>query len=127
MGINLYLQNNDNLVPCDQVRIERVAATPFPDRRRIKVEVELTPFREQPNLEIAILHSDGQRAAGTSVIAMMHFKTEFNLHLRGADDPAGDYVVQVTLYYDDLNAPQDTHEAALHIAPASSESEKDRS
>jgi hypothetical protein len=118
MGINLFLQNNPNLRPRDEVRIERVAATPYPDRRRVHVEVKVTPFREQPNLEITISDQSGRLAAATTVVALMNFKVAFNLHLRGIDDPGGSYTVQVQLYYDDVASPQDTHEVPLDIPPS---------
>jgi hypothetical protein len=126
MNIDLFLTDNPNLVPRDQVRLERVAATPHADRRRVKVEVDVTPFRERPNLEIAILSGDGQVASSASVLATMHFKMEFNLHLRGTDDPAGDYTVRVQLYYDDAQFPQDVREIALPIPPVAAAGEPGR-
>jgi hypothetical protein len=116
MTIDLIL-HNPNLLPRDQVRLERVAATPYPDRRRVKVEIDITPFREQPNLEISIRRDDGLLTASSSVVAVMHFKVAFNLHLRGMDDPAGTYTVRVQLYYDEAAAPQDSRDADL-IVPA---------
>jgi hypothetical protein len=118
MGINLFLQNNPNLHPRDDVRIERVTATPYPDRRRVHVEVEVTPFREQPNLEITISDEHGRPVAATTVVALMGFKMAFNLHLRGADDPVGPHTVRVQLYYEDVASPQDVYETHLDIPPA---------
>ncbi|HVO68876.1 MAG TPA: hypothetical protein VMT24_02455 [Aggregatilineaceae bacterium] len=120
MSSDLFLQNNPDLRPRGEVRIERVSAAPYPDRRRVHVEVEVTPFREQPNLEITIHDSNGRVAAATTVVALMNFKVAFTLHLRGADEPAGEYTVQVRLYYEDAETPQDAREAPLDIPPASS-------
>ncbi|MBN2302875.1 MAG: hypothetical protein JXQ72_00265 [Anaerolineae bacterium] len=120
--MDLHILNNPNLLPPDQVAITRVAATPYPDRRRIKVEIEVTPFKERPNLEIAILDGDGTPVASASVIAIMQFQIAFNLHLRGLHDPAGNYTARVLLYYEDVQSPQDTGEAVLHIPPADTES-----
>jgi hypothetical protein len=117
MDSNFFLLNNDNLVPRDQVRLERITATPFADRRRIKVEVEVTPFRERPDLEIVIYDAAGRIVASSSVIASMQFKMEFNLHLRNMSDPAGDYTVQVQLYYEDIQSPQDTRATTITIPP----------
>ncbi|MBN1564385.1 MAG: hypothetical protein JXA10_11135 [Anaerolineae bacterium] len=130
--INLYLQNNDNLLPRDQVQITKITATPHPDGRRVNVAVEVTPFRERPNLEIAIFRAAQTNGAdhdndapppppkpitSTSVIAIMNFRVDFNLHLRGLTDTAGEYTVQVTLYYDDAHAPQHTHSVEMVIDP----------
>jgi hypothetical protein len=124
MSIDLILQNNDNLLPREEVRVERVKAAPYPDGRRVHVEVTVTPFRERPNLEITIINAGGKTVSSTSAIAIMNFRVTFTLHLRGVDDPAGEYTVRVQLYYDDINAPQDTHETALHITPAAPDSER---
>ncbi len=116
--MDLHIIDNDNLQPRDQVRIERVAATPYPDRRRVKVEIEVTPFRERPNLAIMLLDADDQPVASTSVIAIMHFQVAFNLHLRGTEDPTGSYTARVHLYYEDAGSPQDTCDATLTIPAA---------
>lgn len=120
MDSNFFLLNNDNLVPRDQVRITRLEASPYPDGHRVKVELDVTPFRERPNFEISMRDKAGKLIAGTSVVASMQFKMEFVLHLRGVSEPAGDYTLHVALYYDDINAPQDRQEIALHIASADS-------
>ena len=117
MDGNFFLQNNDNLVPRDQVRLDRLTATPFADRRRVKVEVDVTPFRERPDLEIVIYDGTGRIVASSSVIASMQFKMEFNLHLRNLSNPAGDYTVQVQLYYEDIQSPQDTRATTIIIPP----------
>lgn len=118
MDSNFFLLNHDHLVPRDQVRITRLEAVPYPDGRRIKVQLDVTPFRERPNFEIGIRDESGALVAGTSVVASMHFKMEFVLHLRGVHTPGGDYQLHILLYYDDINAPQDTQEITLHIPPA---------
>jgi hypothetical protein len=122
--INLYLQNNDNLLPRDQVKITKITATPYPDGRRVNVAVEVTPFRERPNLEIAIQRIADEASeivASTSVIAIMNFRVDFNLHLRGIEHTAGDYTVNVALYYEEANSPQHTQSVDLTIAPERSD------
>ncbi|MCZ7538671.1 MAG: hypothetical protein M5U29_01865 [Anaerolineae bacterium] len=101
------------LLPPDQVRIERVRAMPYPDRRRIRVEVEVTPFRERPSLEIAICNQAGEVVATASAIDLMAFRVVFTLHLRDGGEAGPGYGVVVLLYYDDPLAPQDRHQAPL--------------
>jgi hypothetical protein len=123
MSIDLILQNNDNLLPREEVHIERVTAAPYPDGRRVHIEITVTPFRERPNLEITIVNADGKTVSSTSAIAIMSFRVTFNLHLRGVADPAGESTVRVQLYYEDISAPQDTHETALRIPPTAPDGE----
>ncbi len=115
MSIDLIFQNNDNLLPRDEVLVESVKATPYPDGRRVHVEITVTPFRERPNLEIAILNAEAKIVSTASAIAIMNFRVALTMHLRGVTDPAGDYTVRVQLYYEDAAVPQDSYAAMLNI------------
>ena len=115
------MQNNPNLAPPEKVRVEKVRPTPYPDGRRVKVAVELSPFREQPDLDIDILDAEGRAVAGVNVIGVMNFRMAFVLHLRGAEAPAGEYTVRVRLHYEEHPEAHDTHSVPLHIpAPETS-------
>ena len=116
----LNLIPNLPLLPPDEVRIERVRAVPYPDRRRVRVEVDVTPFRERPNLEIAIRNDAGKVVATTSVVAAMAFHLAFTLHLRDGGEAGPAYEVIVLLYYDDPLAPQDRRQVPLALAEADS-------
>lgn len=113
--INFFLQNNDNLKPREEVRIEKLGAEPLPDGRRIKVSMEVTPFRERPNLEIALFDQAQRKVSGTTVIEAMTFRMEFILHLRNVTEPAGDYELRAALYYEDLASPQHRAQATVRI------------
>jgi hypothetical protein len=116
--INFFL-NSDNLKPRSEVRIEKLDAQPLPDGRRVKVQLDVTPFREKPSFEIAILDAAGARVGGTTVIEAMTFRLELTLHLRGVAQPEGDYTLHVALYYEDPAEPQDHAQTTITIpAPA---------
>lgn len=111
-----FLPDNPNLKPRDEVRIERLEAEPSPDGRRIKVQITVTPFREQPNFEIALYDAAQRHAAGTTVIAAMNFRLEFTLHLRSVPAP-GEYTLRADLHYDDTPDPVDRVETTVHLPP----------
>jgi len=115
LNIDLIVQNNANLLPPDEIRIKNVSASPYPDNRRVKVTVEVTPFRERPNLEITLLDADGRPVANTSAIGLMNFTTSYVMHLRGIQDSAGEYTIRVQVFYDSLNDTKDSREATLRI------------
>lgn len=112
--IDLIVQNNPNLRPPEEITIEGVQAAPFPDNRRVRVTVELTPFRERPNLDIGIFDQQGRQIASSTAIAIMNVQTSYVLHLRGVDDPIGTYTVRVALFYED-QPPQATQDVTLTI------------
>ncbi len=120
MEINLF--NDANLVPQPKhrVKIEAFGATPYKDRFRIKVNVKLTPFQERPNLVITAHRSDGLAVSDLDVIATMHFDNEYTMHIRGVDDPTGDYTLAAELYYESRNPPQDAAQINFRIPPIES-------
>ncbi len=72
MEVTIMLQENRNLLPRKDVRITGITATPYDDRRRVRVEIEITPFAERPNLDISIQNERGQVVASASAIAIMN-------------------------------------------------------
>ena len=121
MEINLF--NDPNLVPQPRrkVKIEQLSATPYRDRFRVKVNLKLTPFQERPNLLITARRADGRLVSDLDVIATMHFDNEFTMHIRGLDEPSGDYTLRAELYYESRNPPQDAVETKFEIAPEASQ------
>jgi len=115
MEINLF--NDPNLVPQpkDRVYIEEFIATPYPDRFRVKVGLKITPFQERPNLVIVAHRNDGKQVSDLDIIATMHYDNEYTLHIRGIDDPQGDYTLTAELYYDSRNPPQDKKQTSFSI------------
>lgn len=103
--------------PRSRVKIESVAATPYPDRFRVFVEVKVTPFLERPNLLITLHDDDDHLVTELNIIETMHNKMEFTMHIRGKQDPAGAYALTVELFYETRNPPQETEVIGFLIPP----------
>ena len=101
MDLNLITDPELAPRPRDQIQITGLTVTPYPDGRRLKVEIVLTPFApaDRPSLEIVAGRVGGPPLASVSVIESMHRTISLTMHLRG-DADAGDYMVQANLYYD---------------------------
>lgn len=117
MEINLF--NDASLVPQPKhkIRIEEFGVAPYPDGFRVKVNIKLTPFQERPNLVIKAHRSDGVQVSDLDVIATMHYDNEYTMHIRGVDNPAGDYILTAELYYETRNPPQDARSIDFVIPP----------
>ncbi len=103
--------------PKDQIRIESLKALPYPDRRRIFVEIKVTPFQERPNL-ILVLHDDSDKMVGElTIIETMHSNMEFTVHLRGMEDTTGSYTVSAELFYETRTPPQDRKVEGFVVPP----------
>lgn len=120
--MDIQFFNDPSLIPQPKhkIKIEALNATPYPDRFRIFIEIKVTAFQERPNL-ILVARDKNQKIVGElTIIETMHFDMEFTLHIRGVDDPAGDYTLTADLFYESKNPPQD-HKSVSFTIPAQEE------
>ena len=101
--------------PREEVRIETLEIALYPDRRRILVHVQVTPFLERPNLLLGVRTDQDKLVGELNIIETMHNDMEFTLHLRGVDDPTGWYTIEAELFYETRHPPQDTRVEAFEI------------
>lgn len=104
--------------PKDKIKIEDLKAIPYPDRFRVFVEVKVTPFRDRPNLVLALRDANDRVVSELSIIETMHANMEFTMHIRGVTDPAGEYTVTAEMFYETRTPPQDLRTVSLTIEPA---------
>lgn len=93
--------------PKDEVQIEEVVITPYPDRFRVHVNIVITPFIERPNLLLVAHNEADYIVSELNIIETMHHNMEFTLHIRNVSEPAGIYTLTVDLFYDTRNPPHD--------------------
>lgn len=98
MIFNYPPELNENYLPPDQVNFVEMRPEPWPDGQRIRVHVEVTPFRERPNFEFHILDPAGENVAEVKIIESMTHKLAFTMHLRGQHS-GGVYTLVGRLYY----------------------------
>lgn len=110
--------------PREEVKIEEVIVTPYPDGFRVHADVKVTPFRERPNLNLVIHDEQDRIVSELNIIETMHFNMEFTMHLRGIENPAGAYSLTVEMYYESRTPPQDTHVEGF-VIPQSSETDNE--
>jgi len=84
--------------PPEAVKIESLNARVYPDRRRVRVDVKVTPFLECPNLEFNVINAEGQEVASLSIIESMDHIFEMTVHLRGPQ-PSGRHTLHGELFY----------------------------
>lgn len=105
-------------LPQDEVKIDLLEVTPYPDRFRIFIHVRVTPFMERPNLLLTARDEHDHIVSELSIIETMHFDMEFTMHLRGITEPAGLYTLTAELFYESRNPPQDETVEAFEIPDA---------
>ena len=103
--------------PPEQVKIIELGARVYPDGRRVRLNIKVTPFLERPNIEIFISNAEGQEVASMSVIESMDHTFEMTAHLRGPQ-PKGRYTLRGELFYgEDHATPRKVFETVFEVAP----------
>lgn len=91
----------DNLarsVP-EETKITSLSAETYPDGRRLRVNLEVTPFQKRPYIEIVLSNAEGSEIASTSIVEPLSWKLEFTMHVRG--EIVNPYTLNAKLYYPD--------------------------
>ena len=83
-----------------ETRITALAAEPYPDGYRLRVNIELTPFQKRPHIEVALKDADDAEVASTSIVEPMGWKLEFTMHIRD-EELMNPYTLEAKLYYPD--------------------------
>ncbi len=97
--MDIFFQDPNAIpLPPNEVRIKSLHAEPWPDNRRVRVTLEVTPFQRRPSGEVAISNPLGEEVASVSIIESIVPRMEFTMHLRG-ENPAGEYRIMATLFY----------------------------
>lgn len=100
-------------LPPDEMRIQSVRVEPYPDARRVRVALEITPFQIRPNVDIQLLDPGGEEAASAHIVEASEPKMLVTLHLPGTPSE-GTYTARLTLGYPDQE-PADIATAAFDL------------
>ena len=100
MTMDLFFpeDNLDRATP-DETHITSLNVEPYPDGRRLHVNIEMTPFQQRPHLDITITNGDGNEVASANVVEPMTFKIEFTMHIRG--ELKNPHTLEARLFYPD--------------------------
>ena len=93
--------NPADALPPAEVRFSELRVEPWPDGRRVRVHLTLTPFQQNPNLEAVLTDAAGQSIASTTVIETADTRMVFTMHIR-TPQTAGQYQLSASISYPDL-------------------------
>jgi hypothetical protein len=97
--MDIFFQDpSDVPLPPEEVRIRSFRAELWPDKRRVRINLEITPFQKKPNGEVTINDQDGNEVAAFSIIETITPRMDFTVHLRG-EQTSGRFTVAAVLYY----------------------------
>ncbi len=115
--MELPLLGSDEIpLPPEEIRFTSVRLSPYPDRTRVRLDLQVTPFLKRPNIDILILDSAGEEAASARVIESLDRNLKLTLHLRPTGS-AGPYTARLALLYPDKD-PVDRAEVTFALGQA---------
>lgn len=85
----------------EDVKFREVDAEPFPDNRRVRLTINITPFQQPPDMEIAATNQAGQRVTEATIIGVPNKRMSLTVHLRD-EVIQGVYRFQFSLGYQDI-------------------------
>ena len=85
-------------LPPSDVRIRNLSMDPYPDGKRLRLNLELTPFQKPPSGEILITDLLGNPVASASLIEVIDAQMQLTLHLR-TSEPQGQFTAHVIIFY----------------------------
>jgi hypothetical protein len=95
-----FPEDNLHRTAPEETEILSLTAEPYEDGRRMRVNIEMSPFEVRPHLEVVLTDSENKEISSASFVEPMAWKLEFTMHLRAA--PAnGPLDLVATLYYPD--------------------------
>jgi hypothetical protein len=111
-----FTDPTDIPLPPEEVRIRHFRAEPWPDKRRVRITLEITPFQKGPNSEIEIRDAEGNEVASLTIIETINPKMDMTVHLRVAE-PAGSYTASATVYYYEAEEKTESAKGGAAEAP----------
>jgi hypothetical protein len=85
----------------ESVRVETVEVQPYPDLRRLNVQLRLTPFQISPSIDLVIKNANLEEVASTSIVGAVSPRLALVMHLRH-QQPNGKHTIVASVNYEDL-------------------------
>ena len=92
---------NRRALPPAEVRFVEVHVEPWPDGRRLRVHMTLTPFKTPPNLQATLLNDQDEEIAGANIIETVAERLVFTMHIP-AQAVGSQYKLAADLMYPEL-------------------------
>jgi hypothetical protein len=110
---------SEEALPPSEVRFTELRVEPWPDGRRVRVLITLTPFQQNPSLEAVLSDALHQPLSSTSIIETADDRLVFTMHLRPA--VAGvPYHLTASILYPEIGMV-DERSTSFEVQPAAGE------
>ncbi len=99
-----FFGDDPNIIryPPAEMHLQDLRAIPDPDGKRLRVFLDLTPFKQRPNIELNLTDSNGTEVAAASIVEPVGWKLELTLHIRKTGPAYEKYNLSASLLYPKL-------------------------
>jgi len=97
---DFFLEPDQVLLPPQDVRLDKLEADLWPDRQRLHIFLEFTPFQKRPNADIKLYDSHEEELGSALIIENVSRCLDFNMHFR-YPLTEGRYTLRVIVYYEE--------------------------
>jgi hypothetical protein len=106
-----FPEDNLHRTAPEETKILSLTAEPYEDGRRVRVNIEMSPFEKRPHLEFVLADTENKEISSASFVEPMARKLEFTMHLR-AKPADGPLELTARLFY--LDGPE-AEPISVHI------------
>ena len=92
-----FPEDNLHRMTPEETQISDLRVEPYPDGRRLRVDIEITPFQKRPYLEFVLRDAAGEEVSSVSMVEPLSWKLEFTMHVRA--ELHNPYTLEARLFY----------------------------
>lgn len=96
-----FLAPEEGALPPAEVHFTELRAEPWPDGRRVRLHITMTPFQQSPNLEAILCDQSGNEISRALIVENIDDQIVFTLHIR-TPQPQGSYTILAQLSYPEI-------------------------
>ena len=85
-------------LPPKEIRIRDFMVEPYPDGKRLRLTLDLTPFQKPPSCEIFVTDLLGNQVATANIIELIDPKMQLTMHLR-IQELQGTFTARALIFY----------------------------
>jgi hypothetical protein len=99
-----FFINDPNIIRYtpSEIHLLDLRTNSYPDGKRLRVALDLTPFQQRPIIGLDLKDSAGNEVASASSIEPVGWKLELSLHIRKTGSTNGKYTLSASLSYPEL-------------------------
>ena len=111
--MDIFFHDPDDIpLPPEKVHIRNFRASLYPDGRRVRVYLEISPFLQRPSGEVIIYDEAGDVISSVNIIETVDPRLELTIHLRKVS--LGNHTIRAILFYDAGSEETEEHDSPYH-------------